>query len=201
MKTFLLLALASFPLWSQTYTMSGDALNASQLGFISHQGPGAFDTYLTMEVPYTPVKSLYKELSNRSNLPLITRGEAHITVITPPEYYGELKAYITMDEIDQIAKEMNIQKSQFNVKCLGSGALAIDGKEEKTFYIVVESQDLLNIRQRILDTIQARGGSPVLFKPERFFPHITVGFTKRDLHESDGIFKDVRTCVEKIDID
>ena len=201
MKTLLLLlSLTTLPLWAQTYTMSRDTLNGSLLNFIPHQGPGPFDSYLTMEIPYAPVKKLYKDLSNRLGANLITRGEAHITVITPPEFTGELKSYITMEEINALAVEMEIQKSQFAIKCLGSGSLIIDEKLEKTFYIVVESQDLLKIRRRILETIQARGGSPTLFKPERFFPHITVGFSKRDLHESDGIFKDATTCIEKIEL-
>lgn len=201
MKTLILfLSLTTLPLWAQTYTMSRDTLNGSLMNFISHQGPGPFDTYLTMEIPFAPVKRLYKDLSNRLGANLITRGEAHITVVTPPEFNNELKAYISMDEIDAIAKDMNIQGAQFSIKCLGSGSLLIDGKLEKTFYIVVESKDLLKIRNKILETIQGEGGSPTLFKPERFFPHITVGYSKRDLHDSDGIFKDASTCIENIDL-
>lgn len=201
MKLFLALTLVSAPIWSQTYTMSRSTLDGSQLDFISHQKPGRYGTYLTMEIPYNPVKDLFKQLSNRLSRPLITRGEAHITVITPLEYFDELKDYISMNEIDKIAKEMDIQKSQFKVKCLGSGSAMINGKIESTYYIVVESQDLLNIRKRILKTIQDEGGSPALFNPLKFFPHITVGFTKDDLHESNGVYKDTRTCIEKIDID
>lgn len=38
------------------------------------------------------------------------------------------------------------------------------------------------------------------FRAERFFPNITVGFNKRDLHESDGVIKDKTTCFKPIQI-
>lgn len=197
----LILGLASFSALAQPYKLSRDVLDASNLNFISHQGPGQWNNYLTMEIPYAPVKKLFAELEARLGIKLRTRGEAHITVITPPEYYQELSSYISMDEIEALAKSMEIQKSVFTIKCLGSGSAMINGKMESTYFLVVESKDLLNIRKSILRTIRGQGGDPMLFMPGKFYAHITVGFTKDDLHESNGIYKDERTCIEKVDID
>jgi hypothetical protein len=43
-------------------------------------------SHLAMNIPYIPVESLRKEVEKRLGSDLKNRGEAHITVITPPEY-------------------------------------------------------------------------------------------------------------------
>ena len=157
--------------------------------FIEHLGTGFFQSYLTMNLPYTPVKGLWKQLEKKLGRKLISRGEAHITVITPPEFTNGLDKKVSIQEIHKIAKKMKIQKSDFDVLCIGNGKKEIEGKVEETFFVVVQSADLMKIRKAVKKLFVKRGGDPSLFRPEKFYPHITIGFTKRDLHESDGVIK------------
>lgn len=199
MKTTILLSalvLVAAPLtWSQSISISSSVFNAQNEAFKAHA------TYLTMEIPYAPVKKVYKDLINSTGTQLMGRGEAHITVITPPEYLNELSGFISMEEIDTIAKNLKIQEAEFSIVCLGSVEKIKNGIFTKAYYLVIESQPLLNVRRQILKTINGRGGSPTLFDPERFFPHITVGFVSDDLHESDGVYKDSSTCKTDIEIE
>jgi 2'-5' RNA ligase len=124
---------------------------------------------------------------------LTNRGEAHITVVTPLEFDQVLKPFLTIEEINKIAKDNSIQESSFDILCIGSGRKELDGVNEETFFFVVESPDLLKIRHKIQEAFEAAGGKKSLFNGNYFFPHITIGFTKRDLHISDQVIKDDRS--------
>ncbi len=169
------------------------------LPFLSHSGPGAFDNYQTMNLPFDPVLELHQRWVEQEKIKLIHRGEAHITVITPIEFWNVLKPQgVTIQEIQNISKDQHLQNSKFQIICLGSGQASLNGKLEKTFYLVVESEDLLRLRQKIQDLFLSKGGSKNKFQPNNYYPHITLGFTQRDLHESDGVIKDKNSCVASI---
>lgn len=159
----------------------------SHLSFESSSGAD----YLAMNVPYAPVHKIDVELMRRLGKILRDRNESHITVITPPEFQS-ISAHISMSEIKTLAKTMNLQASAFKVRCLGRGK-ARGGLE--TYYIVVVSDALVTFRQAIEEQVKANGGS---FDAEHFYPHITIGFTARDLHESDGVIKDETSCIADI---
>lgn len=174
------------------YELPPEALKASHLPQLSHKGEGPYDTYLTMDLPFSPYERLRREIEKKTG-PLKHRGEAHITVITPPEFTKHLSpAGVTIEEIDFIAREMKIQSSRFRLVCVGKGEL----REMQTFYAVAESEDLMNLRRKVAKLYLSKGGSPTGFLPENFYPHVTLGFTERDLHETDGILKDEKTCLE-----
>jgi hypothetical protein len=42
------------------------------------------------------------------------------------------------------------------------------------------------------------GGRPGDFDADKFYSHITVGFTDRDLHEADGVIKNMDSCVAPV---
>lgn len=186
---------------AQSLSISRNVFNTHNETFSSHQGSGPFDNYLSMKVPFGPVHKFFKQIVNRSISPLTSRGEAHITVISPTEYTNELSGYISMNEIDLIANDFKIQKSTFSIFCLGSAHKFINGNFTQTYYLVVESVALLKLRQEILKYIVRRGGAPTLFIPENYYPHITVGFVRSDLHDSDGVYKDISTCERDIEIE
>lgn len=150
-------------------------------------------SHLAMNIHYPPVQKIKESLELSLGEPLKNRGEAHITVITPPEF-EKLKTFLSMEKINLIAVQKNIQQMSFTPVCNGVGRLQIDGREESTYFIVVQSEDLLKLRSSLQEAFVAAGGALADFNANLFFPHITLGFTKRDLHYEDGILKDKSNC-------
>lgn len=179
--------------------LDGKIKDTDSVEFESFSGTGEFDTWMQMTLPYPPMADLLNQVRRWEGIPLRNRGEAHITVVTPVEFWNALKPHgITVQAMDELAREMNIQASRFDVLCLGRGAVKIHGKLEKTYYVVVRSDDLIRIRKKIQELLVSQGGKPEDFEPLNYFPHITLGFTKRDLYESDGVKKDIQSCVHEI---
>lgn len=205
MKTLLLLFITAIsiaaPAATKDFELERQIFSAQQMSFVKYEGAGEFDNYLAMNLPFEPMARLFSQLLITEHKPMTSRGEAHITVITPIEYWQILRpAGITMAAINALAERAQIQSSQFEVKCLGRGETSIDGKSEQAFFVVVKSDDLLDIRRQIHALLVSKGVDAAVFEPEHFYPHITLGFTKRDLHEADGVIKDQGSCVGKIRI-
>lgn len=182
---------------NKTLEISASIFNSASLQFKSHQGRGYYDNYLSMELPYTPVKGLFDKLEDLESISLKTRGEAHITVLSPVEFH-DLKNYVSIEEMEKIAKSHNVQSSQFDIQCLGQGQSP--DHSDSTYFVVVSSLDLVNIRRDIAKLYADRSGEAGAFVAEDFYPHITVGFTSRDLHIQDGVCKDQRTCIYDIEV-
>lgn len=174
------------------------SLDGSGRTFISHQDSAYFGTYLAMDLPFPPFETLRRNLAAILGKNLKTRHEAHITVVTPPEYESALKPLISMDEIEQIALKAHLQTSQVFPRGVGRGFAVIEGVQAETYFVLVESRNLLEIREQISSLYLARGGDPTLFQPTHFFPHVTLGFTIRDLHESDGVIKDASSRLGEV---
>ena len=164
--------------------------------FIAHTGDGPFDSYLAMAVPYPPVRQLLQQVQARMRLQLQSRGEAHITVVTPNEYQ-RLKGRLSLHRINEFFSD-NIQTVPFDIVCIGRAQAALETGLESTFYIVVDAPGLVVLRQHIFSRFIAAGGEPDAFDPAEYYPHITLGFTSRDLHERDGITKNSATCIANL---
>lgn len=171
--------------------------DGTELPFEPHVGTGKFSNFLMLNLPFTPAHQIKKEVEKSENIKLKDRGEAHITVITPPEFDSALSEKIEMNEINDIALKQNIQSSEVTPLCVGKFAKPED-KNLATYFVVVESEDLMAIRKQVEELYLQRGGDPKSFKANDFAPHITLGFTQRDLHkESDGAIKDKSSCLDK----
>lgn len=190
MKTILLPLFFLLSTYSSEISIPIEIHENQNLPFFHHTGPG-YGSYLAMNINYSPIKVLWKEIEKQEGLKLKNRGEAHITVITPVEFNNSLKSFLDIKEIHRIAAEAKIQELTFSPFCVGKG----EKGNLRTYFIVVKSKDLLNLRIEIQKAFIKNGGNPKDFNPESFYPHITLGFSKRDLHESDGIIKDERTCL------
>jgi hypothetical protein len=182
-----------------TFKYGVDLLNASGEAFQKHVGPGAMDTYMVMTVPYLPTSLVRQQLEKWLPRALKNRGEAHITVITPPEATA-LKGFVDISEMNDIAIAMQIQNTRFYPACIGRGAAALNGKIEQTYFVVVSAPNLVEIRRAIERLYIARGGNPANFVADHYFPHITLGFTARDLFEQDGVIKDRSSCVAPLSL-
>lgn len=184
-----------------SYPLSSSIQNGTVAPIQNHEGPGEFDNYLAMNLPFQPILELRQQVTETEGLNLKSRGEAHITVVSPVEYWNALRPLgISMSEIDSIARSMRIQNSRFSVLCLGRGQTSINGNIEQTVFIVVQSLDLLKIRQAIQSIFISKGGRQDQFSAHHFYPHITVGFTSRDLFETDGVTKGIESCANRIEM-
>lgn len=157
--------------------------------FITHTSSQPFGSYLAMNIHFSSVKAVFNQLDSflkKNDQQTLNkkkaRTEAHITVITPPEFDFILKKYVTIDEINEVAQKFMIQNSKFDIVCLGEGFFQNKNMKMKTYYLVVFSEDLLKVRKKIQQLFINRGGERKAFDPERFHPHITIGYTHKDLH-------------------
>lgn len=148
--------------------------------------------YISLEIknysPYQQIlKNLDKILGNNEKNELKNRGEAHITVITPPEF----AILTTQIKAEVIHLEWNkwTEKS-FKELCLGEGQIVDqNSKLLKTYFIVVDSPDLKKFRNYLKQKY-----SIVNFNADLFYPHITIGFTDHDLHYEQGVIKNASAC-------
>lgn len=156
-----------------------------------HSGAGA---YLAMNLPYGPYEKMLHQVEAAENIELKNRSEAHITVVTPIEYEKVLKKHLSMEEINKIAEDANIEGTRFTPICIGRGSKTLNRKKESTYFLVVDSPGLIDLRGMIEDAYIKKGGEPQEFVPEKFHPHVTLGYTLRDLHYEDGILKTKSSC-------
>lgn len=178
------------------FDLDTSLLDAHAEAFIPHAGDGPFDTYLAVNLPYPPARKLLREVEARFAVKLKSRGEAHITVITPIEYQ-RLAQTLDIDAINDLAAE-HIQRTAFEISCLGRATATLAGGPESTYFLVVHAPGLEQLRRRIRDEFVRVGGNPSAFDPGSYSPHVTLGFTSRDLHERDGTVKDESTCVAEV---
>ncbi|KAI9593413.1 hypothetical protein BDF19DRAFT_415521 [Syncephalis fuscata] len=264
--------------------------NSSRVPFTPHNGTEPMTSYLEQTLNYTSLQASFEELRQQVPRSLKSRGEAHITVITPPEFDDALqKVGITMDEVNAIALRRNIQQNHFRILCVGRArvlrpnatshsssssdgdngntGVGFDYKSEtdnrkdergnsnsdnigidmatihaeqaveqmktlpidvllqdaptatlvtptakmassppidpymEVYFLVVESSHLMAIREEIGQLFHARGGKSKDFNAATYWPHITLGFTDRDLFIQDGVFKDRSTCWANIRVE
>ena len=183
------------------------------------QDPAIWKNYLQMNINFEPAKDIKNQISgilgksldgyNPKTKEAAPRVEAHITVIAPPEYNNVLYKFISMDEINRIALKLEIQHSYFEILGVGSSSACLDdqgkasedGTLEETFYLVVDSINLKNIRRAVYQQAYMNAQyDPKLeekieelekFDPDFYQPHITLGYTFKDLHYgSHGAIKD-----------
>lgn len=184
-------------LQAQQFTLSSDVFNNRP--FISHQGEETYSNYLSKDVLLEPINNLRHQLESHYNISLKHRGEAHITVLTPPEF-DILKPFISISEIDSISRSMQIERSSFIIDAIGKSSKLIDDREFITFYLIIESEALMNIRREIFNYSVKKGFKLSTFKPSNWEPHITIGYIGRDLYKSDGVNKSISSKIFDIKI-
>lgn len=154
--------------------------------------------WLGVALEYKPYANLREALEKKLGILLKNRGEAHLTLITPPEMKLLLASPagnhpLTPEKIADMAKAFHVQSSDFKAVCIGQGHKG----SEKTYFVVIRSSRAREFREAIF----TRAGSPAGFHPDEFYPHITLGYTDRDLHAQDGVIKDEKSCFEKVNSD
>ncbi len=192
-------------------TISSRILDNRDLPFLERSGPAdvLFANALAMNVRYEPIQSLKTQIENtlelKEPLKIFTgwnsSGEAHVTTITPVEFDTKFvrnsKPIVSPARMNEIARDLKIQESDLEILGLGSGRAIVNGKTEETFFVIVRSENLLRIRRAIHAEFVRNGGDAAAWNPEHFFPHITIAYTSRDLHENDGVIKDAAHSLDR----
>lgn len=158
--------------------------------------------YVSYDLDYAPFEKLRIDLEARLKLKLENRGEAHITIVTPPEF-SKLAEVLKPEEIHhQIQQVLSKEESpQIERVCLGQGTLrhGLKGKEQ-TWFLVVKFPAALEAREKLAEEFEKRMASlpapksSAVFKAREFYPHVTLGFVGRDLHLQDGVIKNISSC-------
>ena len=99
------------------------------------------------------------------------QGEAHITVVSPPEFTGVLSKVLTIP-INRTTG-LRIQTSA-SKQCVGRAQVVLEGKTEQTYRRGYNPNPTLFAAQ--FSKYCTKGGEPSLWDPEHFYPHITVSF-------------------------
>ncbi len=181
------------------------------VGFKSRvYGDKDWQAALAMNVAYEPVLELRKKIENqlygKNKLKYLTSweaaGEAHITTITPVEYQNCMWSHkrkikiLHISEIEKIAIKHQIQKLDLKFHGVGSAGKNFNSKKnlDHTYYVIVQSENLLRIRKEVFTRYLKQGGDKNCWDPEFFFPHITIGYTHKDIH-----YPDVKKSIETLD--
>jgi len=152
--------------------------------------PASVKSYVSLDLEYPEYQQTLDKLDTFLSTKLVNRGEAHITVLTPPEF----KTVTANTSAEVIHQEWEEWKTKtFKKVCLGEGTVKDKKKVLKTYYVVVESSELLAFRKYVKTKYNVKN-----FEAEVFYPHITLGFTERDLHFEQGVIKDQKSCPEKL---
>lgn len=155
--------------------------------------------YVSLDLEYARYKAIYEELVKKTGT-LKSRGEAHITLITPPEFKALTAtegSKITAEQIHAEYKKSGLTAQDFKEICLAQGELTIENKKMSTYFIVVKSKVFLKFRQKLAKMSHLKKSA---FNAKQFYPHITIGFTDRDLHFEDGLKKDIKKCMKDFKI-
>lgn len=176
-------------------TLSYSSKAYTQMPFIAHAENKPMKSYVALNLSYEPYAEIRKNLEKHLGHNLQSRDEAHITVITPPEYDKILKKRIGIHELNSLAEKRSLQASPFKLLCVGKGSASLEGITQSTYYAVVDSEALYAFRKEVQKLYVSRGGRALDFNPELYFAHVTLGFSKRDLHLEDGVTKDATTCI------
>lgn len=198
---FLLITVTSNPIYAGSkMNISKEVFNTSSQKFIFHTDNHPYGSYIIQYLPYQPVNDFFNDLEKKLNKPLKNRGEAHITIITPVEYNQVLKPFVSIQEISELAVKMDIQNWKFKILGLGEAQAKLDGVDNQTYFLIVKSKKALEFRNKVFNLYVKNGGHASRFDPFNFYSHITVGFTKRDLYESDGVIKGINSKIMGIEI-
>ena len=154
----------------------------------------ASKNYVTYELAYPEYQALFIRLQQGLERKLKSRGEAHITIITPPEF-EILKSKLSPIRIHALASSFLKKPIFFKHVCLGQGEKKTKDQTEQVYFIVVAAPELLKLRRALSEEGHFNKKD---FDPELFFPHITLGFTERDLYFEDGIIKNKTACPKKL---
>lgn len=164
-----------------------------KVDFIEHLNPQQqMQNYLALNISFREVERLRQQVELRIGQSLKNRGEAHITVITPIEFkQSKDMQLLGMKALHEKAIQEDLQNIKYVPICIGRSQIRDEALSQNmlTYFIVVKSPQLLNLRKKIKEDFKLSD-----MRLENFYPHITLGFTHRDLHFEEGAIKNENAC-------
>lgn len=135
--------------------------------------------YWKISLPWNLVEPIRKQVEAQLGQALKHRGEAHITVITPPEW-----VYVAQNKKIHKKSAPHYLKGSIQWVCIGRYQDKTN-PHLATYFIVIEAPFLKKWRKKYWG-----------LNEEQFpyHPHVTLGFTERDLHQQDGAIKNSQSC-------
>lgn len=121
----------------------------------------SFPDSLRLVPPQGPLQRFQKDWGEIDHPPQLYT----LPVISPQEM-KVLQKLITHEEIEEHARSSYLQNSRYNVLCIG--------QEGRDTFLVLESEDLLNLRLEYYDLYRLRGGDPQDFHPVEYTPLIPL---------------------------
>ncbi|KAJ9530140.1 hypothetical protein QJQ45_023423 [Haematococcus lacustris] len=184
------------------FRVDKQALDGSKVAFTPRVFGNATNKYagswLGFQLSWALYEPIFAQLNSTAGVaPLVNRGDVYITTISTAEYavLSSLSS-ITIQDINAIAMASDIQASSFVPHCVARfrKSLVTPAVVDEAYNVPASSADLVAIRQRVSDLYQMLGGEPGMFNPTSFLPHITLGFSRRNMGDADGVFKGENAC-------
>jgi hypothetical protein len=177
-------------------------LQASETPFVAYLGTNHPNNkqsvhslpFLGINLNPAPILKMREEIAQEVGKQLIGYPEAHITVISPPE----LEVLFPKNSIEALSHwsiEHKIQSLPFEVLGLGRATNfpAHTSKTLETYFLVVASPAIQDFRKKLFLQFSIQKKVP----EAPYEAHITVGFTRRDLHAQDGVSKGPKTLISE----
>ncbi|KAI8923486.1 hypothetical protein BC831DRAFT_437029 [Entophlyctis helioformis] len=197
------------PTFNKTYEYNSNlTASAASIPFLPKRGPiPAYGSYIQQTVDFASVVPVFNAL-NATYGPLKTRGEAHITVVSPPEVLFALSNVMTIEEIEAVVNPADhpIQSVKFTPVCVGRQSMVESkatspfvGKRTYVYNLLVDAPELFEARRRLQAAYIKKGGDPSNFDAiAGFYPHITLGFVDHDWFPEDHVYKTYYTCFANV---
>jgi hypothetical protein len=147
-----------------------------------------------IKIMEAPVKSLQAKLvQDYPEAELFGSNDSKMQIMTPFEYQ-QLRSVLSENEIHEIAKKSFLQNSRFTVRCIGKDFGKASGEE---YFILVDSNDVIRYRLRLLHAYLEKGGESERFFPTEFTPFIPLAQTDPKMKSS--FLKTQEDCIRHLD--
>eukprot|EP00850_Spirogloea_muscicola_P023107 SM000329S12570 [mRNA] locus=s329:22993:23643:+ [translate_table: standard] len=152
----------------RTFGVGGSLFAGRAVPFVKHEDGLPFGSYLTLSLDFEPALDLFRRL-NVTQGPLLSRGEAHVTVISPVEYQV-LAPLVNISEITTIALKHKIQRAAMPPICVGRASkTTVDNGSsvfQDVYFVKIHTgKTLENIRYDVQQLFIRRGGNGALLLP------------------------------------
>jgi hypothetical protein len=143
--------------------------------FLSHPASDADPGWLALPVSFPAVSRLRQGIETLEQRRLEHRGEAHITLVTPPEARAirEYDPALSIEVLEAVALPA-LETARWSTPGIGR----VEGEGKRSWFLVVDSPDLRALRRTLARTFALPDS---VFDAAAQDLHVTIGFEGGDL--------------------